>query len=170
MNFERPGRIALFRYFGISPVEIEVIYDSLSSLFSVQEDNMTPDPNYVSFVEIHFPVSYSESFFRLLGAERWSKIKGLLKEMKRRRGNKRLKVLLIFCGVPADPNLKLVFSLKSGKGLSQFDNAIEKIEYLVDTLPIQIRDLLGKTEKVDCVYDESSHKWVQLIPYGNDAT
>ena len=69
-----------------------------------------------------------------------------------------------------DPNLKVVFSLKSGKGLSQYDNAIEKIEYLVDTLPIQIANSLVKTERVDCVYDESSLKWIPQNPHdGEDA-
>lgn len=165
MDLQRPARSALFRYFGLSPLEIEIIYNSLSSLFSVQEESLPPDSNYVSFVEIQFPVTYSGSFFLLLGADRWNKIKGLLKEMKRRRGSKRLKVSLIFCGVSADPNLKLVFSLISGKGLSQYDNAIEKIEYLVDTLPIQIVNSLAKTDRVDCYYDESSLKWIPQISY-----
>lgn len=170
MVMQRPPRIALFRYFGLSPLEIEIIYNTLSSLFSVQEENVPPDSNYLSFVEIQFPVSYSDSFFLLLGADRWNKIKGLLKEMKRRRGSKGLKVSLVFCGVSADPNLKVVFSLKSGKGLSQYDNAIEKIEYLVDTLPIQIENSLVKTERVDCVYDESSLKWIpQATQNGEDA-
>jgi hypothetical protein len=104
----------------------------------------------------------------LLGADRWNKIKGLLKEMKRRRGNKGLKVSLVFCDVSVDPNLKVVFSLKSGKGLSQYDNAIEKIEYLVDTLPIQIANSLVKTERVDCVYDESSLKWIPQSPHDRE--
>lgn len=167
---QRPARIALFRHFGLSPLEIEIIYNTLSSLFSVQEENVPPDSNYLSFVEIQFPASYSDSFFLLLGADRWNKIKGLLKEMKRRRGSKGLKVSLVFCGVSADPNLKVVFSLKSGKGLSQYDNAIEKIEYLVDTLPIQIENSIVKTERVDCVYDESSLKWIpQATQNGEDA-
>jgi hypothetical protein len=64
----------------------------------------------------------------------------------------------------------VVFSLKSGKGLSQYDNAIEKIEYLVDTLPIKIENSLVKTERVDCVYDESSLKWIpQATQNGEDA-
>jgi len=167
---QRPARIALFRYFGLSPLEVEIIYNTLSSIFSIQEENVPPESNYLSFVEIQFPVSYSDSFFLLLGADRWNKIKGLLKEMKRRRGSKGLKVSLVFCGVFGDPNLKVVFSLRSGKASSQYDNAIEKIEYLVDTLPIQIVNSPIKTERVECVYDGSSLKWMPQTPRDEDVT
>lgn len=158
------------RYFGLALFEIEVLFDSLSSIFSVQEEYETLDSNsgYVSFLEIQFPVPYNDSFFLLIGLDRWSKIKDVLKEMKRRRGGKGLKILLSFCGLSIDTNLKIFFSLQSGKGSSEFNNAIEKIEYLVDVIPLQVRDLLGQAEKVVYVYDESSYKWIPQFSHRND--
>jgi hypothetical protein len=154
----------IFRSFGISTFETEVIYDSLSSVFSVREEVGTLDPNsnYVSFVEIQFPVPFGDTFFQLIGSDKWNRIKGVLKEMKRRRGRKGLKIRLSFCGVSVDPNLEIVFSIVSGKG-SEFDNAMEKIEYLGDIIPFQIQNLLGTANKIMCVYDESSNKWMAHV-------
>jgi hypothetical protein len=58
--------------------------------------------------------------------------------------------------------LEIVFSIVSGKG-SEFDNAMEKIEYLGDIIPFQIQNLLGTANKIMCVYDESSNKWMAHV-------
>ena len=52
------------RYYGISPFEIEIIYDVLKESFELQEEQLAPiDKNIVSMVEIELPVSYDDSFF-----------------------------------------------------------------------------------------------------------
>ena len=82
---------ATFYHYGISPWEIEVIYDTLNRSFEVEEKQLPPDdPQYVSMVEIGFPVSYSESFFQEeFTMDSWSKIKGVTKDLKRRHGQER---------------------------------------------------------------------------------
>ncbi len=151
----------IFRYYGISTSEIEVIYNSLYKVFSVYEELGVQDPNssYVSFVDIRFPVPYGDSFFQLMGTDRWNNIKGVLKEMKRRRGRKGLKVLLSFNGISIDPNLDLVFSIVVDKG-SAFDDAIEKMEFLGDLIPFQIQNLPRTTNKIVYLYDETHSKWM----------
>jgi hypothetical protein len=151
----------IFRYSGISTSETEVIYTSLSNVFPVYEELVATDPNssYVSFVEIQFPVPYGDSFFQLIGTYRWNNIKGVLKEMKHRRGRKGLKVLLSFNGISVDPNLDLVFSIVIDKG-SEFDNAIEKIEYLGDIIPFQIQSLPRTSNKIIYLYDETCSRWM----------
>ena len=151
----------IFRYYGISTSEIEVIYNSLYKVFSVYEELGVQDPNssYVSFVDIRFPVPYGDSFFQLMGTDKWNNIKGVLKEMKRRRGRKGLKVLLSFNGISIDPNLDLIFSIVVDKG-SAFDDAIEKLEFLGDIIPFQIQSLPRTTNKIIYLYDETCSKWM----------
>lgn len=151
----------IFRYYGISTSEIEVIYNSLYKVFSVYEELGVQDPNssYVSFVDIRFPVPYGDSFFQLMGTDKWNNIKGVLKEMKRRRGRKGLKVLLSFNGISIDPNLDLIFSIVVDKG-SAFDDAIEKLEFLGDIIPFQIQSLPRTTNKIIYLYNETCSKWM----------
>ena len=85
-------------YFGISPFEIEVIYNTLSKFLLVDEGKiLVEESEYVSLLNIEFPVAYDENFFQSFGFDNWQKIKYVLKEMKRRRGRKRFKITLSFC-------------------------------------------------------------------------
>jgi hypothetical protein len=150
---------AKFRYYGIAPFDIEVIYDILSSSFDVYEEQLAIDDNqYVSMVEIEFPLPFSESFFQFFTMERWYKIKGVIKEMKRRRGKKGVKAFLCFFGIAPEINSHLVFSLMN-KSNRQFEMGIEKIEYLVDILPMQLGTLPANVEEITYSYDEVTFKW-----------
>lgn len=146
-------------YVGISPVEIEVMFKTLSKFFLVDEKILVEEPNYVSVLNIEFPVPYDEYFFQSFGLDSWQKIKDLFKEMKRRRGRKGLKILLSFSGIPTDTNSKLVFSLTSEIG-AQFEYAIEKIEHMVDAINIQIKNLETKGQFISYTYDAITMKWV----------
>src|SRR5262245_9110565 len=88
---------ANLKYYGISPFEIEIIFSILSSLFYVNEDTIESSEE-TSVLEIYFPVAYGQEFFDTLGRQKWLKLKGILNEMKRRRGSKGLKVTLSFTG------------------------------------------------------------------------
>jgi hypothetical protein len=159
--------VAKFRYYGIAPFEIEVIYDVLSSSFDVYEEQLELDDNqYVTFVEIEFPHPFNESFFQFFTMERWYKIKGVIKEMKRRRGKKGLKVFLCFLGLAPEINFHLVFSLMN-KSNRQFEMGIEKIEYLVDILPMQLGTLPDNIEEITYSYDEATFKWNPHIASSN---
>ena len=152
--------IIKLEYFGISPFEIEVIYDTLSKFLLVDEGKILDEGSeYVSLLNIEFPVAYDEYFFQSFGFDNWQKIKYVLKEMKRRRGRKRFKITLSFCGISTDINSKLVFSLTSEIG-PQFEHAIEKIEHIIDTIHIEIKNLESKRQSVSYTYDAIAMKWV----------
>ena len=147
-------------YFGISPLEIEVIYSTLSKFLLVDEGKiLVEESEYVSLLNIEFPVAYDEYFFQSFGFDNWQKIKFVFKEMKRRRGRKRFKITLSFCGISTDINSKLVFSLTSEIG-PQFEYAIEKIEHIIDTIHIEIKNLESKRQSISYTYDAIAMKWV----------
>jgi hypothetical protein len=155
-----------FVYSGLAQFEIEVIYSTLKGAFGYVDEQQQPlieDTEYVSTVEIEFPIPFAESFFQIFSMERWHKIKGLVKEMKRRRGGKRaVKALITFCGISEqEMKPRLIFSAIN-KNARQFEMAIEKIEYLVDIIPIQLQSFPIIDATVDEVlysYDEASFKW-----------
>jgi len=154
---------AKFVYYGIAPFEIEVIYSALNSAFDHVDEQQLPisDTVYVSMVEIEFPIPFGESFFQKFTMEKWYKIKGLIKELKRRRGNRRgVKAFISFCGIsPEGTTPRLIFSLMS-KNNNLFEMAIEKIEYLVDIIPIQIQTFTcTNLDEIIYSYDEESFKW-----------
>jgi len=163
------GRIAKFRYYGIALFEIEVIYDTLRGPFEVVEEQLPIDDNqqYVSMVEIEFPIPFGESFFEFFTMDRWFKIKGIIKEMKRRRGKKGIKVFLCFCGIMTGIKSHLIFSLMN-KNNRQFEMGIEKIEYLVDIVPIQLGTLPTKTKEITYSYDEVNFKWLPSLAKDDD--
>jgi hypothetical protein len=152
--------IIKLEYFGISPLEIEVIYNTLSKFSAVDEGKiLVEESEYVSLLNIEFPVAYDEYFFQSFGFDNWQKIKFVFKEMKRRRGRKRFKITLSFCGISTDINSKLVFSLTSEIG-PQFEYAIEKIEHTIDTIHIEIKNLESKRQSMSYTFDAIAMKWV----------
>jgi hypothetical protein len=147
-------------YFGISPFEIEVIYNTLSKFFPVDEEKiLTEESGYVSLLNIEFPTPYDEYFFQSLGFDNWQKIKYLFKEMKRRRGKKAFKITLSFCGISADINSKVDFLLTNEIG-PQFEYAIEKIEHAIDPIHQEITNLGSKRQFMIYTYDASAMKWL----------
>lgn len=151
------GQLATFHYYGISPWEIEVLYDTLKRSFEVEERQLQPDdPKYVSMIEISFPLPYDETFFQTFTMDGWFKVKGVLKDIKRRRGGKGLKAFLKFDSKPS-----LTFQLLQ-KGDRQFEMAAEKLEYLVDVVPTQLKSVPENTKEVLFSFDESSYRWGPL--------
>lgn len=152
--------IIKLEYFGISPFEIEVIYNTLSKFSAVDEGKiLVEESEYVSLLNIEFPVAYDGYFFQSFGFDNWQKIKYVFKEMKRRRGRKRFKITLSFCGISTDINSKLVFLLTSEIG-PQFEFAIEKIEHIIDTIHTEIKNLESKRQSVSYTFDAIAMKWV----------
>lgn len=147
-------------YFGMSPFEIEVIYNTLSKFSLVNEDKiLLEESEYVSLLNIEFPVPYDEYFFQSFGFDNWQKIKYVFKEMKRRRGRKGFKIILSFCGVSTDVNSKLQFCLTSEIG-PQFEYAIEKIEHITDAIHVEIKNLDSKRQFMSYKYDANAMKWI----------
>lgn len=147
-------------YFGMSPFEIEVIYNTLSKFSLVNEDKiLLEESEYVSLLNIEFPVPYDEYFFQSFGFDNWQKIKYVFKEMKRRRGRKGFKIILSFCGVSTHVNSKLDFCLTSEIG-PQFEYAIEKIEHITDAIHAEIKNLDSKRQFMSYKYDANAMKWI----------
>ena len=147
---------ANLKYYGISPFEIEIIFSIVSSLFYVNEDTIE-SPEETNVLEIYFPVAYGQEFFDTLGRQKWLKLKGILNEMKRRRGSKGLKVTLTFTGNTHDTT-EVTFSLTNLENYA-FEMAIEKLEYMVDIILSQIKNFQN-LEKVIYTYDQTSSKWI----------
>ncbi|MEP0825963.1 MAG: hypothetical protein HRF40_10795 [Nitrososphaera sp.] len=154
---------ATFHHYGISPWEMEVIYDTLRRSFEVEEKQLQPDdPQYASMIEIGFPLHYGELFFQEFTMESWLKIKGVIKDAKSRRGRKGLKAVVRFAGFGNEVDADVVFPLLSKRDRS-FEMGIEKIEYMVDIVPIQLMAIPPGIEEIWYSYDEDAYRWTPAV-------
>lgn len=145
-------------YYGVSPYESEAIYNTLSKFSGVSEIKLE-ESEYLSLLNIEFPVPYDDYFFQTFGFDNWQKIKYIFKEMKRRRGRKDFKIILSFSGISTDTNSRLVFSLTSDIG-PQFEYALEKLAHMADSVHTQIRNLETNRPVMSYTYDAIAMKWV----------
>ena len=68
---EEPQTVCL-KYYGISPWEIEVIYDLFNGKFRIiQEETEQNKENFVSALTIDIPLPFSEEFFKWFGFKTW---------------------------------------------------------------------------------------------------
>ena len=154
--FDENLKISL-QYYGISPWEIEVIYGYLNSRFSIiQEEIEANDENFVSFLNLDIPLAFNEEFFKWFDFRRWEKMKAVFKEMKRRRGSgNALKIIINFLGKP-----KIVFVLDT-EDRQWYDNAIEKIDFVLELLPYHLDPEKLPSDVLEIVYkfDPESVRW-----------
>ncbi|MBI3255155.1 MAG: hypothetical protein HYZ55_04685 [Nitrosarchaeum sp.] len=145
------------QYYGISPWEIEVIYGYLNSRFSIiQEEIEANDDNFVSFLNLDIPLAFNEEFFKWFDFRRWEKMKAVFKEMKRRRGTgNALKIIINFSGNP-----KIVFVVDT-EDRQWYDNAIEKIDFVLELLPYHLDPEKLPSDVLEIVYkfDPESIRW-----------
>lgn len=144
-------------YYGVSPYELEALYSSLARFSGVDEIKLD-DSEYLSLLNIEFPVPYDDNFFQSFGFDNWQRIKYIFKEMKRRRGKKDFKLSLSFSG-SIDSDSKLVFSLTGDIG-AQFEHALEKIAHMVDSINMNIKNLETNRQVMSFTYDPVIMKWV----------
>jgi len=144
-------------YFGVSPWEAEVIYGIFSERFRVLQNEFSEcDPNFVSVVDLALPLEFSEEFFKWFEYKRWDKVKSIFKEMKRRRGKSNaLKIEIVFSGAP-----KIGFVLDVDDR-SWFDNALEKMDFVIELLPFQLSavNIPHEISKVVYGFDVETRKW-----------
>ena len=192
---EKPQTVSL-RYYGISPWEIEVIYNIFNEKFEViQEDpgkdgyftklGWNTDNEFVSAITITIPLPFSEEFFKWFGFKAWEKVKSIIKEMKRRRGNRKaIWVEILFENeewnekitepgespilsdkderLPDYPHVKFVIDSSENH---IFNSAIEKIDVMVELLPYHLNhSILAKKfcknpMEVRYRYDVTYSKW-----------
>lgn len=148
---------ASMSYFGVSPWEAEVIYEIFSERFRMQQSELAEcDPDFVSVVNLSIPLEFSEEFFRWFEYKRWDKVKAIFKEMKRRRGKSNaLKIEIGFTGIP-----KIGFVLDV-EDRSWFDNALEKMDFVIELLPFQLSsvNIPHQISKVVYSFDTETMKW-----------
>ena len=145
------------RYYGISPWEIEVIYNLFNGKFSIiQEETEQNKENFVSALTIDIPLPFSEEFFKWFEFRAWERVKSIIKEMKRRRGKgNAIMVEILFVG---EPNIRFVIDLNENHN---FNSAVEKIDFVVELLPYHLNDSNIPNELSEIVYkyDIGSGRW-----------
>ena len=153
---EKPLTVCL-RYYGISPWEIEVVYNLFNEKFEIiQEEIDQTGVNFVSALTIVIPLTFSEEFFKWFEFRAWEKVKHIIKEMKRRRGKGNAIVIeILFAG---EPNVRFVTDLNENH---DFNSAIEKIDFVVELLPYHLNDsnIPSDPSEVLYKYDIESGKW-----------
>jgi len=145
------------KYYGISPWEIEVIYDLFNGKFRInQEETEQNKENFVSALTIDIPLSFSEEFFKWFEFKAWEKVKSIIKEMKRRRGKGNAIVVEIF--FIGKPNVRFVTDLNENH---DFNSAVEKIDFVVELLPYHLNDSNIPNDPTEVLYkyDIESGKW-----------
>jgi len=122
------------RYYGISPWEIQVLYEFLNTHFTVIQDEIEPDDeNFVSFLDLKIPLAFNEAFFQWFEFKRWEKVKAIFKEMKRRRGSgNAIKIKINFSGNP-----RISFTVDAADR-QLFNNAVDKIDFVLELLPYHL--------------------------------
>ena len=177
---EKPQTVYL-TYYGISPWEIEVIYNIFNEKFEVIQD-VTERHEYlqrlgskslqmdceecVSALTITIPLPFSEEFFKWFEFREWDKVKHIIKEMKRRRGNRKAIMVQILFGcwvdgqmsIPDYPNVQFVINSNESH---DFNSAVEKIDFVVELLPYHLNDNNTSNDSTEVLYkyDIVSGKW-----------
>ena len=93
----------MIKHYGVSPWEVNVLTSILEKKFFIEYDEIENDlsDKFVSLVEISFPYEFNAEFFKWFEYKEWDRLKGIFKEMKRRRGDgKAIKLDLSFSGKP----------------------------------------------------------------------
>ena len=154
------------KYYGISPWEIEVLYDLFNRKFRIiQEEIEQTEESFVSALTITIPIPFSEEFFKWFEFSTWEKVKSIIKEMKRRRGKGHAIIIEIFFA--GRPNVRFVIDLEENHN---FNSAIEKIDFVVELLPYHLNDneIPNDPSEVSYKYDIESGKWkVDLVLVGD---
>ncbi|AFS80316.1 hypothetical protein NKOR_02070 [Candidatus Nitrosopumilus koreensis AR1] len=144
-------------YYGISPWEIEVLYGFLNSHFTIIQDEIEAnDDDFVSFLDVDIPLTFNDAFFQWFDFKRWEKVKAVFKEMKRRRGSgNALKIVINFSGNP-----KIGFTIDT-EDKQWFDNAIEKIDSVLELLPYHLdpQKIPSDVTEVSYKFDSKSIRW-----------
>ena len=145
------------KFYGISPWELEVFYSLLHNSFNVQEDPYAKqEEDFTTMMDMTFPLEFNDAFFKQFGISRWDKVKGIIKEMKRRRGGgKSLRVHIKFIG---NPNIVFTIDLDDRHS---FDTAVDKIDFVIELLPYHLdpKKIPKNTTTVSYQFDDNIGRW-----------
>jgi len=146
------------KHYGVSPWEINVITSILDKRFLTEDEEIenTYDEKFVSHLEILFPYSFNDEFFKWFDYKEWDRLKGVFKEMKRRRGDgKALRIQLNFSG---EPNIRFVIESDESQW---FKMEVEKIDFVVELLPYHLDEekLPAGVKSVIYNFDQEAARW-----------
>ena len=146
------------KHYGVSPWEINVITSILDKRFLTEDEEIenTYEEKFVSHLEILFPYSFNDEFFKWFDYKEWDRLKGVFKEMKRRRGDgKALRIELTFSG---EPNIKFVIESDQSQW---FKMEVEKIDFVVELLPYHLDEekLPMGVNSVIYNFDQDAARW-----------
>ena len=71
----------VLKHYGISPWEINVITSILDKRFKTEDEEIENayEDKFVSHLEISFPYSFNEEFFKWFDFKEWDRLKGVFK-------------------------------------------------------------------------------------------
>lgn len=132
----------IINYFGLSLGETQAI-NNLFSRYNVDENEIEPDYEYASILEIEFIKDEKMPFFEFIPIDKWSTLIEIIKNVKKRRGKKGLKFKLIITGIynlentecdkPKTLKKEIVFLLNH-KDSIDFNKGLERIEITIENI------------------------------------
>jgi hypothetical protein len=148
----------------LSPFEHEALFQLLKKRFTVSEPSYVelPDENIVTRVTITFEHPYNSSFFTDVFQEGWRDLKGILKEIRHRRGGAGAAFNLVFL----DEGTRLVFKLGLLAG-EEMVSGIDQIGHLTGIVK-RIAESWNMNEplvRMECVFDGTSDRWQDYRGY-----
>lgn len=140
------NQTSLFRviinHFGLSLGETQAI-NNLFSRYNVDENEMEPDYEYASILEIEFIKDEKMPFFEFIPIDKWSTLIEIIKNVKKRRGKKGLKFKSIITEIhnlentdydkPKTLKKNIVFLLNH-KDSIDFNKGLERIEITIENI------------------------------------
>lgn len=148
----------------LSPFEHETIFQILKRRFNVSQPSYTdlPDDNLVTRVTILFHHPYNSSFFTDVFQEGWRDLKGILREIRHRRGGAGAAFNLVFI----NDKTRLVFKLGLLRS-EEMISAIDQIGHLTGVLRMIMNSwtMNEPLVRIECVFDEKSDRWQDYRGY-----
>lgn len=132
----------IINYFGLSLGETQAI-NNLFSRYNVDENEIEPDYEYASILEIEFIKDEKMPFFEFIPIDKWSTLIEIIKNVKKRRGKKGLKFKSIITGIynlentecdkPKTLKKEIVFLLNH-KDSIDFNKGLERMEITIENI------------------------------------
>ncbi|MBA3285252.1 MAG: hypothetical protein H0U27_09390 [Nitrosopumilus sp.] len=132
----------IINHFGLSLGETQAI-NNLFSRYNVDENEIEPDYEYASILEIEFIKDEKIPFFEFIPIDKWSTLIEIIKNVKKRRGKKGLKFKSIITEVydlenteydkPKTLKKKTEFLLNH-KDNTDFNKGLERIEITIENI------------------------------------
>ncbi len=132
----------IINQFGLSLGETQAI-NNLFSRYNVDENEIEPDYEYASILEIEFIKDKKMPFFEFIPIDKWSTLIEIIKNVKKRRGKKGLKFKSIITEIydlenteydkPKTLRKKTVFLLNHKDNID-FNKGLERIEITIENI------------------------------------